>query len=74
MSGEKSGKVLHLPADSAAGAVATGKQQAAVAGGEEFGGFFRGGDTDAVRIGAKGALVEVGEVAHAGGEIRADRQ
>ena len=53
---------------------ATRKQQAAVANGEEFGGCFSGGDSDGVRIGAEGSLVEVGEIAYTGGKIGADRQ
>ena len=50
------------------------KQQAAVANRKELGGFFRGSDSDAVRIGSEGSLVKVGEVAYAGGKVRADRQ
>src|SRR5258708_11847819 len=45
-------------------ALAQGEEQAAVASLEKFGGFVMSGDSDVMRIGPQGALVEVEEVTH----------
>src|SRR5258708_35605103 len=44
--------------------LAQGEEQAAVASLEKFGGFVRSGDSDVMRIGPEGALVELGKVTH----------
>src|SRR6267143_2484759 len=55
-------------------ALAQGEEQAAVASLEKFGGFVRSGDSDVMRIGPEGALVELGKVTHTRRKICANRK
>src|SRR5258707_4477858 len=55
-------------------ALAQGEEQAAVASLEKFGGFVRSGDSDVMRIGPEGALVELGKVTRTERKICTNRK